>query len=264
MAIQAVQNALYLTLKPGPKLTLIALAEHANEEGICWPSQKLISIRASISTRKVRDHLRLLESGDWVKTYLGRGPKFVNLYRLNLVQMDIQAKQVREQIEHDKNGRKIDPADPVFATPDLSDITADFENTPSDESDNNPGPTGPTETSTNLHIKTKRERSVELSEVAKLQKLVTVSEVTKLQKLVTVSEEAKQSAMERLRLWAEFESSDEAFHSHQQTSLQTALTDVCSIISQTDLILELENWDFLNETRRNSWISRISKSYQEC
>lgn len=251
MAIQAVQNALYLTLKPGPKLTLIALAEHANEEGICWPSQKLISIRASISTRKVRDHLRLLESGDWVKTYLARGPKFVNLYRLNLVQMDIQAKQVREQIEHDKNGRKIDPADLVFGTPDLSDIAADFENTSSDENDNNCGPTGPIETSTNLHRKTKRERSLELSEV------------TKLQKLVTVSKEAKESAVERLRLWAEFESSDEAFHSHQQTSLQAALTDVCSIISQTDLILELENWDFLNETRRNSWISRVSKNYEQ-
>ena len=250
MAIQAVQNALYLTLKPGPKLTLIALAEHASEEGLCWPSQKLISIRASISTRKVRDHLRLLESGSWLITYLGRGPKFVNLYRLNLDQMDIQAKRVKEQIEQDKNERKIDLADPVFATPDLSDPGADFENTPSDESDNNPGPTGPTETSTNLHIKTKRERSVELSEVAKLQKLV------------TVSEEAKQSAMERLRLWAEFESSDETFNSHQETSLQTALTDACSIISQTDLILGLGTWDFLNEPRRTTWILRISESYQ--
>jgi len=250
MAIQAVQNALYLTLKPGPKLTLIALAEHANEEGICWPSQKLISIRASISTRRVRDHLRLLESGDWLITYVGRGPKFVNLYRLNLDQMDIQAKRVKEQIEQDKNKRKIDLAAPVFATSDLSDITADFENTPPDESDNNPGPTGPTETSTNLHIKPKRERSVELSEV------------TKLQKLVTVSTEAKQSAMERLRLWAEFESSDEAFNSHQETSLQTALTDACSVISQTDLILELRTWDFLNETLINSWILRISESYQ--
>ena len=252
MAIQAVQNALYLTLKPGPKLTLIALAEHANEEGICWPSQKLISIRASISTRRVRDHLRLLESGDWLITYVGRGPKFVNLYRLNLDQMDIQAKRVKEQIEQDKNKRKIDLADPVFATADLSDITADFENTPPDESDNYSGPTGPIETSTNLHIKPKRERSVELSEV------------TKLQKLVTVSTEAKQSAMERLRLWAEFESSDEAFNSHQETSLQTALTDACSIISQTDLILELGTWDFLNETRRTTWISRISESYQQC
>jgi len=252
MAIQAVQNALYLALKPGPKLTLIALAEHANEEGICWPSQKLISIRASISTRKVRDHLRILESGDWLKTDLGRGPKFVNRYRLNLDQMDIQAKQVKEQIEHEKNKRKIDPADPVFATPDLSDITADFENTPSDESDNSSGPTGPIETSRNLNRETKRERSLELSEV------------TKLQKLVTVSKEAKESALERLRLWAEFESSDETFNSHQQTSLQTALTDVCSIVSQADLILELGTWDFLDETRRNSWISRISKSYQEC
>jgi hypothetical protein len=252
MAIQAVQNVLYLPLKPGLKLTLTVLSEHANEEGICWPSQKLLSIRTSISTRKVRDHLRLLESGGWLITYVGRGPKFVNLYQLNLEQINIQAKRVKEQIEQDKNERKIDLADPQFATSDLSDITADFENTPPDESDNNPGPTGPIETSTNLHIKPKRKRSLELSGV------------TKLQKLVTVSTEAKQSAIERLRLWAEFESSDEAFNSHQQTSLQTALTDVCSIVSQTDLILELGTWDFLNETRRNSWISRISESYQQC
>ena len=227
MAIQAVQNVLYLPLKPGLKLTLTVLSEHANEEGICWPSQKLLSIRTSISTRKVRDHLRLLESGGWLITYVGRGPKFVNLYQLNLEQIDIQAKRVKEQIEQDKDERKIDLADPQFATQDLSDPGADFENTLSDESDNNSGPTGPTETSLNRKIKTKRERSVELSEV------------TKLQKLVTVTTEAKQSAMERLRLWAEFESSDEAFNSHQQTSLQTALTDACSIISQTDLILEL-------------------------
>ena len=250
MAIQAVHNALYLPLKPGLKLTLTVLAEHANEEGICWPSQKLLSIRTSISTRKVRDHLKFLESDGWLITYLRHGPRFVNLYQLNLDQIENQATRVKEHIEQDKNGRTLDLADPQFATPDLSDPGADFENIPSDESDNNPGPTGPTEASTNLHIKTKRERSVELSEVAKLQKLV------------TVSEEAKQSAMERLRLWAEFESSDEAFNSHQETSLQTALTDACSIISQTDLILGLGTWDFLNETRRTTWILRISESYQ--
>ena len=252
MAIQAVHNVFYLPLKPGLKLTLAVLAEHANEEGICWPSQKLLSIRTSISIRKVRDHLRSLESGGWLITYLGYGPRSVNLYQLNVDQIENQANLVKERIEQDKNDRKIDLAEPQFATPDLSDPAADSENTLSDESDNNPGPTGPTEASTNLHIKPKRERSVELSEV------------TKLQKLVTVTTEAKQSAMERLRLWAEFESSDEAFNSHQQTSLQTALTDACSIISQTDLILELGTWDFLNETRRNTWILRISESYQQC
>ena len=157
-------------------------------------------------------------------------------------------RRLSKTVPKDKNGHWVDGADLHFATQDLSDITADFENTLPDESNNSPRPAGPTEASTNLHIKPKRERSV----------------VTKLQKLVTVTTEAKQSAMERLRLWAEFESSDEAFNSHQQTSLQIALTDVCFIISQTDLILELGTWDFLNETRRNTWISRISESYQQC
>jgi len=252
MAIQIVHNVFYLPLKRGSKLTLAVLGEHADEEGICWPSQKLLSIRTSISPQKVRDHLRYLEADGWLITHTGRGPRSVNLYQLNVDQISSHAKVVKDLIEKDKNDRTLDLADLNFATPDLSDITADFENTLSDESDNNPGPTGPTEASANLHIKPKRERSVELSEV------------TKLQKLVTVTTEAKQSAMERLRLWAEFESSDEAFNSHQETSLQTALTDACSIISQTDLILGLGTWDFLNETRRNSWISRISGSYQQC
>ena len=252
MAIQLVHDVLYLTLKPGRKLTLAVLAEHADENGICWPSQGLLSVRTSMSARKVRDHLRGLESEEWLITQVRQGPRFVNRYLLNVQQIKSNAEATKNRIKKDKNDRWVDGDDLNFATPDLSDPAADFENTLSDESDNNPGPTGPTETSTNLHIKTKRERSVELSEVAKLQKLV------------TVSEEAKQSAMERLRLWAEFESSDEAFNSHQQTSLQTALTDACSIISQTDLILELTTWDFLNETRRNTWISRISESYQQC
>ena len=252
MAIQLVRDVLYLTLKPGRKLTLTVLAEHANENGICWPSQGLLSVRTSMSARKVRDHLRGLESEEWLITQVRQGPGFVNRYLLNVQQISSNAEVIKNRIKKDKNDHGVDGADLHFATQDLSDITADFENTLPDESDNSPRPTGPTEASTNLHIKPKRERSVELSEV------------TKLQKLVTVTTEAKQSAMERLRLWAEFESSDEAFNSHQQTSLQIALTDVCFIISQTDLILELGTWDFLNETRRNTWILRISESYQQC
>jgi len=250
MAIQIVHNVFYLPLKRGSKLTLAVLGEHADEEGICWPPQKLLSIRTSISPQKVRDHLRYLEADGWLITHTGRGPRSVNLYQLNVDQISSHAKVVKDLIEKDKNDRTLDLADLNFATPDLSDITADFENTLSDESDNNPGPTGPTEASANLYIKPKRERSVESSEVAKLQKLV------------TVSEETKQWATERLRGWAEFENSEEAFESHQQTSLQTALTHACSMISQTDLILELGTWDFLNETRRTTWISRISESYQ--
>ena len=171
MAIQLVHDVLYLTLKPGRKLTLAVLAEHADENGICWPSQALLSVRTSMSARKVRDHLRGLESEEWLITQVRQGPRFVNRYLLNVQQIKSNAEATKNRIKKDKNDRWVDGEDLNFATPDLSDPAADFENTLSDESDNNPGPTGPTETSTNLHIKTKRERSVELSEVAKLQKL---------------------------------------------------------------------------------------------
>jgi hypothetical protein len=124
-----------------------------------------------MSARKVRDHLRGLESEEWLITQVRQGPRFVNRYLLNVQQIKSNAEATKNRIKKDKNDRWVDGEDLNFATPDLSDPAADFENTLSDESDNNPGPTGPTETSTNLHIKTKRERSVELSEVAKLQKL---------------------------------------------------------------------------------------------
>ena len=250
MAIEAVHNVFYLPLKPGLKLTLAVLAEHSDESGICWPSQKLLSIRTSISIRKVRGHLRSLESAGWLITYLGHGPRSVNLYQLNVDQIENQANFAKEGIKQDKKSRVLDLADPVFATPDSSDINADFENSPSDESDNNSGPTGPTEASLNRHIKTKKEMSLELSEAAKLQKAV------------TVSKELKLAAKERLFGWAEFEDSDDGLNSHQYTSLQKALSDACSIIPQEDLLLYMESWEFLDDASRTTWKSRISESYQ--
>jgi len=39
---------------PVPKLTLVALAETANDRGVCWPSVATIAAKVGVSTRTVR------------------------------------------------------------------------------------------------------------------------------------------------------------------------------------------------------------------
>lgn len=48
-------------LGPDTKFVLIALAEQADENGYCWPSQKLIAQRVEMGERTVRHHLKTLQ-----------------------------------------------------------------------------------------------------------------------------------------------------------------------------------------------------------
>lgn len=69
------------------KMLLVALAEHANEEGVCWPSQARLAAMCAISDRQARTHLaRFQELGLVVVEHRpgdGAGRKS-NVYRLCL------------------------------------------------------------------------------------------------------------------------------------------------------------------------------------
>lgn len=47
-------------LKPVPKLVLMALADAADDGGICWPSVATIAVKASVTTRSVRRAMETL------------------------------------------------------------------------------------------------------------------------------------------------------------------------------------------------------------
>ena len=51
-----------LALPPGEKLTLLALADNANDEGVCWPSINNLSIKTSMHRTSVMRILGELES----------------------------------------------------------------------------------------------------------------------------------------------------------------------------------------------------------
>jgi DNA-binding transcriptional ArsR family regulator len=248
MAIELVRDVLYLPFKTGRKMVLTVLAEHADALGLCWPSQELIGLRASMSVRKVREHLQSLEKGGWLLITRNDGPGRVNYYELNTELISDIAKQVIERRKRARDVVTRDMEDPGFATPDFSDLTGDFQNILPDELNNTPGLRGPTEPSSNHHKETSIEPSQESSAAqAQLQTFV-------------VSEKAKSSCINRLHDWAEFESSDKEFSSRQEKGLLTALADASSMFSEADLLLEMEVWDFLDKAGKALWAARIEES----
>lgn len=68
MSLDLVAAALWLDMKPQRKLVLVSICENADQDGFCWPSQKYISTRASLSMRSVIPHLRELEKDGWIET----------------------------------------------------------------------------------------------------------------------------------------------------------------------------------------------------
>jgi hypothetical protein len=43
------------------KVVALAIADEANDAGVCWPSQKRLARKCRLSTRRLRDHLQALE-----------------------------------------------------------------------------------------------------------------------------------------------------------------------------------------------------------
>lgn|SRR5262249_3877083 len=71
--------------KPSAKLVLVALAEHADADGKCWPSLRSIAARTELSRDTVVRAIRLLKSKGFIRVvhrHNGRSPSS-NMYYLN-------------------------------------------------------------------------------------------------------------------------------------------------------------------------------------
>lgn len=83
----------HLDVKPSTKLVAIVLADHADSDGLCWPSYRRIADRTGLDSRSVRRHVsKLLELGVVKKIRTGSVVKsngvayrVTNAYRLNAV-----------------------------------------------------------------------------------------------------------------------------------------------------------------------------------
>ena len=245
MSVAIYPNVLDLDMDARPKLVLAVLADHADEDGLCWPSQALIKHRASISIRKLRDHLRGLESDGWLKTYVNKGPREVNYYLLHVAKIAEAAELTRQRITEEKERKRVKFSDVEFVTPDFPNTSPDFQDIP-------PGPQLPTEPSAEPSKKLERIVKEPSGHSPTFQKINFSSEPT---------ETAKIRAKEWLRGWAELEHSEPAFSDRQRITLRKALEAVCEVLPQSELLLELWTWDFLDDNARACWKERVEHPY---
>ena len=63
-------------------LVLLALADYANHNGICWPGVEALAEKARVSERYVRDLLGDLERDGFIVRELNTGPYGVNTYKV--------------------------------------------------------------------------------------------------------------------------------------------------------------------------------------
>ena len=67
MSVQAIGWALSVTTNsPGSKLVLVTIANYADEQGFCWPSQALIARQSEQSIDSVQRRLRELEKAGFL------------------------------------------------------------------------------------------------------------------------------------------------------------------------------------------------------
>jgi hypothetical protein len=87
MSVQAMNWAFSQNVPPPQKVVLLALANRANPEGVCWPSHALLAGECSMSERSIaRMVTGLRDAGliDWQPGRLGDGRQTANRYFLNM------------------------------------------------------------------------------------------------------------------------------------------------------------------------------------
>jgi len=66
MSIKAMNWAWEQKLEPSKKLTLMALADAANEKNICWPGNRFLAKKCNVSTRTIQRHIQSLTSTGFI------------------------------------------------------------------------------------------------------------------------------------------------------------------------------------------------------
>jgi hypothetical protein len=87
MSIRAMTWAWTAALTPTPKLVLMALADIADDQGLCWPSIKALARKCSLSERSVQRVLHSLQSKELLSVepqFRKDGSRSSNRYRLAL------------------------------------------------------------------------------------------------------------------------------------------------------------------------------------
>ena len=58
MSVKLMSRAWEMGLPMGQKMLLLALCDHANDDGLCYPAQDKLAIKCSMSKRAVVSHIK--------------------------------------------------------------------------------------------------------------------------------------------------------------------------------------------------------------
>ncbi len=67
---------------PHLRLLMLAIADHADDEGLAWPGVERLAAKCAVSARSVQRSLQQLEAAGWLVIEHGKGRGNTNLYRL--------------------------------------------------------------------------------------------------------------------------------------------------------------------------------------
>ena len=87
MSVKAMSVAWESNLKPGAKLVLLAIADHADGQGICWPGQDYIAEKCNMNRSTVNQHIGDLVDSGYLFMEKGRsktGQAIKSVYRVNM------------------------------------------------------------------------------------------------------------------------------------------------------------------------------------
>lgn len=84
MAVRILGDVFYLDLQPADKLILLALADNANDDGTCYPSQSTLALKTGYKERHLRDRLRELAEAGWMHMTPGNGRGRATAYVLDI------------------------------------------------------------------------------------------------------------------------------------------------------------------------------------
>jgi len=72
-------------LKATPRFVLVALAEHADDKGRCYPSIARLARRTGLSERAVQSSIKRLCAAGFINVELNAGKRGTNVYVLRLI-----------------------------------------------------------------------------------------------------------------------------------------------------------------------------------
>lgn len=84
MSVRFVNLAFDAELAPTPRFVLVALAEHADDAGQCYPSVARLARRTGLSKRSVQNSIKRLRVAGYLDVNPNAGKRGTNFYQLHV------------------------------------------------------------------------------------------------------------------------------------------------------------------------------------